>query len=1196
MDRLSSKKCHLDIKVLGPSEITSGGRLLAREVFDKPYALLLYLAIERKRHHREDLIQLFWPGMDVATGRQNLSSTLYILKKRLGKSEVIGSDRISICWQWVAKETEPVDLLRFLDIRPPSGCDRLHEPPACSRCRDTISSRNAEYRGEFLADARLPALPEFVQWVESVRERAKAHSEHLINILSGTTSVFAPVSSPERNWEMRQVTIFCMQAHSAGEDDPEDLVRRFRKCLDIASSVSRKAGGWVVPSSGSMFISYFGFPVAQENATRQAVRAAIELLEKAGLSDEVLPSLKIGIHTAEVVCDLLRGDPDVLGKATRTASLVADESSPGEILVTAGTLELVRPFFWSEFHGELPQRKNQEQIAIHRILGESEGSSFSEAFVGRETELKRLLGLWRESVRGQVRVAWITGEQGIGKSRLVRSLVGSIGQSGVVRSLYCFPECAKTPWFPLIRIFRSLLGLDARKTKGEAKYIAEKYLLSLKRPVEEELPYFLGFLLGSANYPPMPPEKLSSLIENLLMDLLSTRMERSPVLLVVEDSCWADHATAGLLRKTLETISPGPLMVVFTGRSHESLKSIFPLPPDCEISLSELNPEESWQLAELLSRKTLSPKQIGAVVSSGSGIPLFIEEYVKIQSSGSKTLTLSSTIREVLDAHIDELGEAREMAQIAACLGLEFPSDLLEAVYWEESRRSSVSGVKPLISHLLEKGILKPSDNDPIASYIFRHAILRDAILLSISDPDRKLIHRRVVDVLKSRFPEIIEQEPECLAEHLTQGGVVDEAVDVWVLAAQRAISFGAFKDANAHLEKALEIARMDSSGSESSIHREIGILLAIGPVIRALHGYGSDRVEEVYREASDLCDRLGSSSRTFPVLFSLWTSAMTRFGPLEAMKWANEMLSVSRKRGLIEERIRASHAMGNTLSWTERLDEAERSLRDGLSEAAGFYDSDRRDVLSPYAEEPIVGLMCDLSRVLWYQGQSAQAEGWVERAIDRSDRFNHPISLCLSLSSSILLHFFSGETEKIEPVANRMGEVSQKHGFRLWDYSATFAIGWSQGNQEGLDMMRMARGVIEQDLPGYSPLYSLFEADAALRAKCPEESLTAIDQGRSCGARFGIRVLDPEFLRLEGEARLMIDPGRPELPGRLFREALAKALFFGAFGLARKAAFSLSRVFPEDRIEVERILERLPNAGEISEWNLRPPTPFLGL
>ncbi len=1186
MDRNGQKKACLDVRVLGASGIFLGGRVLARAVFDKPYTLFLYLVIERKRHRREDLVRLFWPGMDDATGRQNLSSTIYILKKRLGKSFVLEGDRIYVWWAGSGSGQDPVDLCRLLDDTPPSGCDSLHEPSVCSGCRERLRGQLSEYRGDFLEDADIPSLPDLNRWVESVRRRAKERASHLDDRLSGALPVASCDATGNPDWELRQVTILCIQTDPGMGHDVGDLFRRLMNGRNVAESVLRNRGGWVAPFHGAFWLSYFGFPLASEKAARQAVRAALEIFEKAGFSGKDLPPLRIGIHTGEVVCDLMRGEPDVLGSATRTAVMAADESGPGEILVTDGTLELVRPFFWSEFHGELLHGKSRERIGLSRILGESEGPSFGELFVGRRAELKRLLGLWREAVRGSVRVAWITGEPGIGKSRLVRAFARSIGQSGVVRSLYCFPECANTPWFPVVRLFWTLLGLDLRKTKDQIRYIAEKYLLSLNRPVEEELPVFLRFLLGEGDFPPLLPEKITLLIENLLGGLLEGRLEKSPALFIVEDFCWADQATVGLIEKILGKISCGPLMMVFTSRSSGHLRSSFSAGPDEEISLSELDADDSRQLVEELSRSALSPEQVGEVLRLGSGVPLFLEESVKIRLSGGRGPTLSSGIRELLAARIDDLGESKELAQVAACLGLEFPADLLEEVFLAGKGGESLAEIRSLIDLLFKKGILKESASDPAAGLGFRHAIFRDALLLSLPDPLRRSIHRRTVEVIKSRFPERATREPECLAEHLMQGEMFDEAFGVWVLAAQNAVSIGALGDANSHLEKALGIVRMDSSGSESAMERELELLLAIGPVSRALHGYGAERVDEIYRRASGLCERLGSGSRTFPVLYSMWASAITRFGPEEAMKWASELISASRKSGRTEERVRASHAMGSTLSWTERISESERCLKDALSEAAGFYDFRRSESLSRYAEEPIVGLMCDLSRILWFQGHPAEAANWVDRAIGRSMELNHPLSWCLALSSSILVHFFSGEPEKMEASAKKLGELSERHGFGMWVHSATFSLGWAMGNREGLDRMKESRRVIEADLPGYATLYSLFEADGALRAGYPDEALVAIARGRASGMRLGIRILDPELMRLEGEARLLLEPECPGHAERLFREALAKSLFVGAFGLALKAALSLARVSPGEISQVRMILDRVPDSPGIPYWD----------
>ena len=1189
MDRVSQKKGQLDVRVLGGSELSFRGHILARTVFDKPTSLLFYLAVERRRHPRADLINLFWPEMDEASGRQNLNSTIYILKKRFNNFPVIDCDRFFVWWGPSGGGPDPVDLFRFMENDPPRGCDTLHEPSICAVCQEKLTTCLSEYRGDFLENASVPHLPAYERWIREVRERVRSRGSYLKGLLSGTMPVLPAEGYSDSGWESRQVTILCFHVESENREDLQTLVRQIGTCRDLFAASSMKNGGWVAPFHGVGCLSYFGFPSAQENAARQAVRTALDILEKIRMSDEILPFARIGIHTGEVICDLVRGVPDILGEATRTATMVADESGPWEILVTEWTIGSVDRFFLSEPYGEKPIFNGQDRLAMHRILGEAETLSFGEVFVGRKKEQKSLVHLWREVVRGEKKVVWVTGEAGIGKSRLVHDLVRSLGPSAAVRELYCFPECQGTPWFPLIRFYRKFLGLNHRKTVEEVQYLAEKYLLSLERPVAEDLPYFLLFLLGegkwSKNLPPLSPEKTGVLIENLMVDLLSLRVRKLPVLLVVEDLPWADGATIGLIGNTLRKIS-GRLMVLITSRTPESLRSLSSGDPDIHIDLAPLDSDEAQELVQALSPEALSSEEIRKLVDLGSGMPLFLEEYVRMRSlpSGPQTTGFSPNTLELLSARIDDLGEYRELAQVAACLGLEFPMVLLEKVFsaWRPGSSAEIwdCGIKALLG----KGILKKMEDDPESMMAFRHAILRDAILRSLNDSTRMRIHQRTVDVLKEQFSQRIDQEPEFLAEHLMKARMFEEVLPVLVRAAERAISMGAIGDAGSHLEKALEIVR--GGDSEASAERELDLLLVIGPVCRALHGYGSEQIDAIYRRAFELCEKVGRSFRTFPLLYAMWASAITRFGPGEALGWAQDLVVHSRKSGHTDERVRANHVLGSTLSWTGKLSESERCLKDALSEAAGFYDFSRKQPLSPYAEEPVVGLMCDLSRIYWLQGRSEEAENWAGRAIERSTDLNHLLSQCLSLSSMTLVHFFSGETEKADAVSRKLLFLSKAHGFELWENSALFSIGWSKENGEGCDMMREAKRVIMKDLPGYAPLYSVFEADGAIRAKRPEAALLAVEEGRREAASTGISIFDPEFLRLSGEARLMIDPSRPDLSRDLFSEALDKSLSIGAFGLGLKAAFSLERVSPGDRGRLRVILDRFPEIGRTPDWD----------
>ncbi len=1183
------KNGSFSIRVLGSPEIVLGRNVLLKSVFDKPYALLLYLAVDRRRHRRADLIRLFWPGMSEQSGRHNLNSTLYILKKRLGIPVVFENDRIAVRWSFPPTGADPVDLIRFQDETPADGCEILHEPTSCERCREKIRLQVEEYRGPFLEDATIPCSPAFERWVEDIREKMNVRVKHLKRLLSGKRPVAARKEIPDISWEYRQLTILHVhvQPGPASEEEPDRLLRWLREFKSISESVVLNRGGWIAPFHGAGVLAYFGFPEAQENTARLAVCAAREILDRIILSEEGLPQLKIGVHTGEVVCDRLIGYPDVFGTETEKAFFIALAAAPGEILVSDVTIGIVRSFYWSESYGRISSRNGEDLQGVHRILGECEDLSVGEFFVGREKNLKDLLLLWKDVTQGHKKVAWITGEAGIGKSRLVRALVRSVGQSGTIRELFCFPEHEKTPWFPVIRFFRGFLGLNGRKTPEERQYLVEKYLLSLDLPVEAALPVFLQFLLGEGPF--RLTQKNSVQIEDLILEMLSRRIRKSPLLVVIEDLSWADHATIALVQKLLRRLDPGPAMFLFTSRTEDRLSMISSVEPDCRMSLLPLNVDESRMLVQKLSRGSLSPAQIQDVMDLGDGIPLFLEEIVRMKrlATGHRRPEFPPNIRELLSARIDHLGDAREVAQVAACLGMSFPSDLLEAVYLSGSPEGE--SLKKWImkeDSLCKKGIWIRVEDDSVKTYAFRHALLRDAILRSLPPSARKEIHRRTAEVLRSRFSERMEQEPEFLAEHLTLAGMMDEALPVWVHAAKRAISTGALRDASSHLEKALEIVRTDSSGSESSAARELDLLLAIGPVCRAVHGYGAAQIDAIYERASELCGRIKASSRTFPVLYAMWSTAVARKGPGEASGWAEELVRESGKSGRGEEKVRANHALGITLFWSNHLLESERRLKDALSDAAAFYDLDRNGTLSPYEEEPVVGLMCDLSRNFWFQGRSNDAAIWVDRAIERSTSLDHPLSLCLALSSLLLIHILSGEAEKINPVARKMLVLSEDNGFRLWTHSAIFVLGWAKGDPEGFVMLRDAKRIILEDLPGYAPLYSALEANAALRAQRPHNALEAIEEGKSGAGRTGINVLDPEFLRLEGEARLMIEPNSREPAEQLFHEALDKAISADAFGLALKAALSLVRLSPEDVRRVRVILERIPESRGTPDWD----------
>jgi tetratricopeptide (TPR) repeat protein len=975
--------------------------------------------------------------------------------------------------------------------------------------------------------------------------------------------------------------------------ESEDLLEHMQPWSQSAESIVRSCGGWLAPFYHTGLLSYFGYPRAREEAVRMAVHAAREIREVfSGLLSSPGFVIRIAINTGEVTSDPGKNVPDASGEKTRETLALAREAPPGAIVASAAAALSVRRFFRMEsIQTGLPEG-GVSFLGRYILGGEILDETLDHDFVGREQEFLTLRDLWEKGSRGDRQIVWIIGDAGIGKSSLVRALVRLVNSPGrssaTVREFFCLPEHQGTSWSPITRHLRSRLGLDERISLEERLYRIERYLLSNGRPVAEELPLLKHFLEGEASKdPPLnSPERMRFRIETLLLDILSQRVRGGPLLLVLEDVHWADNATVDLLQKTLLRLVDVPMMVLVTSRTEDTLKDLALPAPDLIVRLNPLGLRESRVLVERLHAGACSMEEMKEILDLGGGVPLFLKELVSARIERSRRSGgsppgrdgLPPTLRDLLASRIDSLGESKYMAQVAACLGQRFSSDLLEATMGA-GLPEETGKIRSGLSLLLERGILEEEKEVSPVAYTFSHALVRKAILESLSRPVRRTIYGRIADILAALFPDKVLQKPEVQAEYMTQAGRTSEAVEMWMKAAKRTAGLGAFRDSCAHLEKALDLVQKTGDGE-----REQDILIAMGPIALMSQGYGSFLVEKIYDRAMELCGRGEKSPRSFQALFGLWASVLTRRGPGKAYPLAEDLEKMAGKSQCGEERLRADYSLGNSLFWLGNLERSERTLEKALSRSRNNAGIRTDPFESPYAEDPEVNSLSFLSFNRALRGDPDAAAGYVEKAIVRAGELNHPNSMGFALAFKTYQHIFLNEKEKVRHAVRCSLDLVERYGFSQWGALALLAQAWADSKTEDIEKTRESARRIGEFLPGVAPLFTMVEAQIFLNVDRVEESLETLERGRDQSRQTGTILFEPEFLRLEGEIILRSNGERSAQAGRLFREAMERALSMGAVWFAYRAVLSLSRAIPEEGKRIPSVLERITGGRDIPE------------
>jgi class 3 adenylate cyclase len=599
---------------------------------------------------------------------------------------------------------------------------------------------------------------------------------------------------PEAVGERRHVTVmFCdlvgSTSISAGLDaeDWRDLVGAY---LDVASAAVTEMGGHVAKKLGDGLMALFGYPVAQENDAERAARAALsiqralaEINRKNATASKPALNARVGIETGPVVVDPAG---EIYGDAPNTAARVQTLAEPGAVLVTAGVQRQIAGLFVAEERGSHELKGVAEPVTLFRVVrasggGRRAGQRHLTPLVGREEEVAMLMRRWERARQGDGQLVLIVGEPGIGKSRLIEefhALLRDTPHTWVEWS--CSQLLQNTPLHPIAGWGHQRFGgpdIAAERRLAEL----ESSLAQVKLDPAENSPLLAPLLdipLPTGRAPPLSPEELRRRQLAALTNWVMAGARAQPVVLALEDLHWADPTTLDVLRGIAERGALAPLYIVATMRPEFrppwSMRS-----HHGTISLAPLDRQQVRDMvAELSARYALTKDVVDDVAARTGGVPLFIEEVTRLllergEQGGAQAIP--PTLQQSLMARLDRLGPAREVAQIGSVIGRGFSYKLLKAV--AEMDDAPLEAALEKLSDtdiVLVEGVLPESD------YRFKHALIQDAAYENLLKSRRQVLHRRIAETLRDRFDDKAAAEPEVLAHHFTQAGLIKAAIEWW--------------------------------------------------------------------------------------------------------------------------------------------------------------------------------------------------------------------------------------------------------------------------------------------------------------------------------------------------------------------------------------------------------------------------------
>jgi class 3 adenylate cyclase len=669
----------------------------------------------------------------------------------------------------------------------------------------------------------------------------------------------AKIQSPAA--ERRRLSVmFCDLVGStelAGRLDPEELHDLTRQYQRVCAEVTARHGGYVAQYLGDGLLVFFGYPIAHEDDARRAVRAALEILAAiSGLSSRMdkMLQVRVAVHTGLAVVGRLGdgSDPDamaIVGETPNIAARLQTIAEPGTVIIGAPTHRLVEGFFNCRSLGAHSLKGVVEPLELYSVLGESAiQSRFERAvatgltpFVGREAEAELMFGRWQQARDGAGQVVLLSGEPGIGKTRLMRVVKErTTGAPMTELGLRCSAYHQDSSLYPVITFFQRSLRFQNDDTVETRQQSLERALEHYGFPLDEYVPLFAALLSlpDDGRYPPLPmaPQRQKQkTFEAIVTWLLKVAQER-PTWVVFEDVHWADPSTLELLNLMIDQVSRSRLYVVVIFRT-EFLPPWRSQPNVTSITLGRLSRATTESMIERVAGKKLPAEVTAEIALKTEGVPLFVEELTRMvlesgilkEQDGLYQLTrplvplaIPSTLYESLMARLDRLGTAKEVAQLAATIGKEFSYDLLQAISPLDEARLTGALNRLVEAELLDQYLLPSQTN-----YSFRHALIRDAAYESLLRSRRRQYHGKIAEVLQKRFSSTADAQPEVLATHCTEAGLIEQAVPLWQQAGQRALERSANQEAIRHLTRGLEVL---SVLPETPEHLQQELLLLVGP------------------------------------------------------------------------------------------------------------------------------------------------------------------------------------------------------------------------------------------------------------------------------------------------------------------------------------------------------------------------------
>jgi len=1035
--------------------------------------------------------------------------------------------------------------------------------------------------------------------------RAIANLKAAEKVTSAAAAVAPPAPRTADTAERRQVTVMFSDLVGstalAAQMDPEDLrelISAYHKC--VAETV-RRFGGFVAQYLGDGVLVYFGYPEAHEDDAERAVRAGLEVIVALGaIKTPALLQTRVGIATGLVVVGDLTGlgegrESAIIGETPDLAARLQGIAEPNSVVIAEATRRLLGNLFELRDLGTRELKGLAKPVRAWLALRESTVESRFEALhpsgltalVGRDEETELLLRRWSRAKGGNGQVVLISGEPGIGKSRLTAALLEAVGPEPHTRLRYfCSPQHTDSAFYPIIGQMERAAGFLYNDTPQQKLDKLDAPLAETSTSIEDAV--LIAEMLSLPNdgrYPALelaPQQRRQKTMEALTTQI-ETLSRQKPVMMILEDAHWADPTSLEAFGRAIDRIRRLKVLLLVTFRPEFDVPWVA-RPYVTALIVNRLAEHEAGAIIDRIAgNKPLSAGIRQDIIERSDGIPLFVEEMTKavLEAGGeiaaeraiaalpSRALAVPASLHASLMARLDRLGgPAKELAQIAAAIGREFSHPLLASVV-----RQPEAELESALNRLVVAGLLFRRDEPPHATYLFKHALVQDAAYGTLLREPRRTLHARIAETIESEFADIAENRPELLARHWTEAGVIDKAAFLWGKAGQRSLARSALVEAAEQLRRALDqIATLPSTPMLRG--EQIKLQIALVNALMHVKGYAAPEPKAAVEQARQFIERaeaLGEPPEDplllFSALYGVWAASYVAFNGDVTRELASQFVALAEKQDQVVPLMIGHRLIANSLMLTGDIAKG----REHYNQAFAFYDpAKHRSLATRFGQDVGVSIFVYRALAHWMLGYPDKALADANHALEDARAGGQAGTLMYAQFHTSLTNVLCAKYAAAVAESDEVVRLADEKNAAIWKALATMQKGCvlalSGKAPEGIKMI--TSGITTYKSTGsrvYLPIFLAHLSRAYAEVGQFDDAWYSIGEALSAVEATKERWYEAEINRISGEIALKLPQLGPSQAEAYFERALTIARAQHAKSWELRAAMSAAR-FWRDR------------------------------